>query len=368
MTRGSGWKRPAALIVVAIAGLLATASPAAADVVPFVDCVGAGPGTVNVYFGYANDGESASIGFGEENQVVPGIGYQGQPTIFNRGTYQRVFRAVWNQEAFQGIAWVLNGHMAYATRTGPNPSPTCIAGATGPASDLTPTTARLSAVVGVAGQKTSYHFEYGTGASLDLSTPVATLDEGQHSFVTEELTGLTPGTAYRYRVVATDEDGTTRGELGTFTTPVLPVPTPGPPTTPPGTGATTGGPAAATPAAGAPPAAEPFAISARAATSASISRRKACPGRVAAGLVITSNRPGMASISAKAGPLTVATRRVTLVAGPNPVTLCLNKAGRSHLTTTGHPRPLRALTVISAQAGTESARASLRLSFTRGNG
>jgi hypothetical protein len=368
MTRGSRWKRPALLIGVAIAGLLATASPAAADIVPFVDCVGAGPGTVNVYFGYANDGEAASIGFGEENQVIPGIGYQGQPTIFNRGTYQRVFRAVWNQEAFQGISWILNGHVAYATRTGPNPSPTCIAGATGPASDLTPTTARLSAVVGVAGQKTSYRFEYGSGASLDLSTPVATVESGQHTFVTEQLSGLTPGTAYRYRVVATDEDGTTQGELGTFTTPVLPAPTPEPPTTPAGTGTTTGGPAAAPPAAGAAPAAEPFAISARAASPLSISKCKACPQRMAAGVVITSNRPALASIAAKAGTVTVATRRVALVAGPNPVTLCLNKAGRSHLTTTGHPGPLRALAAISARAGTETARASLRLSFTRGNG
>jgi hypothetical protein len=123
------WKRIALLAVgLVLAGLTASTGRAAADVVPFVDCVTPGPGVVNVYFGYTNDGEQQTILFGEQNQVVPGLGYQGQPTIFNQGTYQRVFRAVWNQDFFTGLVWVLNGHEALATRTGPSPSPTCIAG------------------------------------------------------------------------------------------------------------------------------------------------------------------------------------------------------------------------------------------------
>lgn len=345
MARGTRWRLATPVVGLALAGLLAMAGPAAADVVPFVDCVGAGSGTVNVYFGYTNDGEQASIGFGEQNQIVPGIGYQGQPTVFNRGTYQRVFRAVWNQEVFSGVAWELNGHEALATRSGPSPSPTCIAGETGPASELTPTTATLSAVVGVAGQQTSYNFEYGVGAAPDLSTPPAIVAPGQHSFVTEALAGLTPGTTYRYRVVATNEDGTTQGVLRTFTTPV-----------------------AATPATPTTPAGEPFAISVGAASPRSIaSLRRRCPEQEAGGVVITSGGAGTASISATVGTLTVATRRVPLASGRNVVALCLNKAGRRRISAGSRGRPLRALVTVTAQAGTETARGSVRVSFTRGS-
>lgn len=356
MSRGTRWRLATPVVGLALAALLAMASPAAGDVVPFVDCVGPGPGTVNVYFGYTNDGPEQGIGFGEQNEIVPGIGFQGQPTVFNQGTYQRVFRASWNQDAFSAIAWELNGHQALAVRTGPSPSPTCIAGATGPASDLTPTTATLSAVVGVAGQQTSYNFEYGAGAALGLSTPPAIVATGQHSFVQEELTGLTPGTVYRYRVVATNEDGTTQGELLTFTTPVVAPAAPQTPTTP------ADGPFTAT-----TPSDGPFTVSVHAAPARSIANlRQGCPQQAAGGVVITSNRAGTASMSATVGTLTVATRRIPLANGRNVVALCLNKAGRRRIGAAGRRvRPLRALVAMTAQAGTETARDSVRVSFTR---
>jgi hypothetical protein len=72
-------------VVLALAGLLAMAAPAAADVVPSVDCVAPAADTVNVYFGYANDGPQQTIEFGNQNQVAPGSGFQGQPTVFNQG-------------------------------------------------------------------------------------------------------------------------------------------------------------------------------------------------------------------------------------------------------------------------------------------
>lgn len=360
--RSGSWKRFAVLAVgLALAGLTASAGRAEADVVPFVDCVTPGPGTVNVYFGYTNDGEQQTIAFGEQNQVVPGIGYQGQPTVFNQGTYQRVFRAVWNQEAFTGLVWALNGHEALATRTGPSPSPTCIAGATGPASNLTPTTATLNAVVGVAGQRTSYEFEYGAGETLDHSTPPTIQETGQHGAVQELLTGLTPGTLYVYRVVATNEDETTQGEVRTFTTPAVMVP-PTPATTPSTpSGATTS--AAPTP----PPGDVPFAISVRALPTRSTAiRRQDCAQQMAGGVVITSNRPGTAVLSAKAGTLIVATRHVRLTEGRNVVTLCLNKAGRESLEAApGSGRTLRARVAVRASAGAERASAAARSSFGR---
>ncbi len=87
----------------AAATLLLAPVSATADVVPFVDCVVAPvPPSVaaKVYFGYVNDGGQTSIVFGDANQVVPGIGYQGQPEIFSSGAFPRVFHAIWNVAAF----------------------------------------------------------------------------------------------------------------------------------------------------------------------------------------------------------------------------------------------------------------------------
>jgi hypothetical protein len=363
------------VVVLVLTGLGTTAAPAAADIVPFVDCVTPGTGPVNVYFGYTNDGETTSIPFGEQNEIVPGLGYQGQPTVFNKGTYQRVFRAVWNQTAFTGIAWDLNGHVAIATRSGPSPSPTCVAGTTGPASGVTETTATLSALVGVAGQPTTYHFEYGVGESLDLSTPAETVEVGRQALVQTHLTGLAPGTTYAYRVVATNEDETTEGDLGTFktaTAPAPPTPTPEgggtvPPTTTPGGGGTVPSPTTTAGAVPPPPKAAPFAITVRPAAPRLIAaQRRACPARTAAGAVITANAAGTAALIAKVGKLTVASRRLSLAEGRNVVALCLNKTARDRLEAAPRPsRSLRARLVVEARTSTAKARASTYLSFTR---
>src|SRR5262249_56559350 len=89
--------------VAALVLAAANAAGAGADVVPAVDCFvanGSGPSVNKVYFGYANDGAQTPIAFGDQNQIVPGIGFQGQPTGFNTGTYQRTFAATWNAAAF----------------------------------------------------------------------------------------------------------------------------------------------------------------------------------------------------------------------------------------------------------------------------
>lgn len=377
MLRGARSRLAAPIVGLALAAFLATAGPAAGDVVPVVDCVAPGTGTVNVYFGYTNDGVSEAIPFGEANEVVPGIQFQGQPTVFNSGTYERVFRARWNQEAFVSLAWLLNGHAAIATRTGASPSPTCIAGETGPAYELEPTTATISAVVGSGGGQTSFNFEYGAGAGPLTSTPPAILASGQHGWVKQELSGLTPGTVYSYRVVASDEDGPTQGTLETFTTPVLPVtPTPTPTTpaggsTVPGSGSAGAGSGSSGPGSG--PVVtqeEPFTLAVGAASSRSIATlRRSCAQGAAGGVTITSDRAGTARVSASVGKLTVASRRVALASGRNVVALCLDKAGRSRLGAAGSPaRPLRALVLVTAQAGTETARGSAHVSFTRAGG
>lgn len=184
---------------------------------------------------------------------------------------------------------------------------------------------------------------------------------GQHTFVTEGLTGLEPGTAYEYRVVATDEDGTTQGELRTFTTPVLPTPPVETPATP-GGGAGTPGVTPTT------PESAPFAISVHPAPIRLIAKlRRHCAQKTAAGVVITSNRAGGASIRAKVGTLTVATRHLALASGRNVVALCLNEAGRKRLAVAGgRVRRLGARVVVAARADTETARGSGPVAFTRG--
>jgi hypothetical protein len=128
-----------------------------ASLTPVVDCVV--PQRINattnkVYFGYTNPGVEVSVPFGETNQIVPGIPFQGQPTVFNTGTYERVFAASWNPTAFMGLSWEFNN----LTATADSRTPVCVAGITGTASDVTLSTASLNGDVDIGGQGTTYHF------------------------------------------------------------------------------------------------------------------------------------------------------------------------------------------------------------------
>jgi hypothetical protein len=204
--------------------LFASATTAAADasLTPVVDCVvpqGISATTNKVYFGYTNSGIPVSVPFGDSNQIVPGIQFQGQPTVLNTGTYERVFAASWNPTAFTQLAWDLNGLAAIADST----TPVCVAGITGTASDVTLSTATLHGDVDIGGQGTTYHFEYGNGSG-DVSTPTRTAPPGPQETVSEPISDLGPGNPYHFRLVATNGDGTTEGTLATFTTLAPPPP------------------------------------------------------------------------------------------------------------------------------------------------
>jgi hypothetical protein len=106
---------------------------------------------------------------------------------------------------------------------------------TAPATSITPTSARLGGQVNPQGGAT-YYIQYGpptcslngkpdyawwlcatktteagplTGNTLQNATPI-------------QVTGLTPGTTYKYWIVAHNKNGSERGEEATFTTPALP--------------------------------------------------------------------------------------------------------------------------------------------------
>jgi DNA-binding beta-propeller fold protein YncE len=77
---------------------------------------------------------------------------------------------------------------------------------------LTPSGADLVAQIDPQGFDTTYRFEYGTDVSYGTSIPVPDGDIGSGSgpvAVSQHVSGLTAGTTYHFRVVATNADGTT---------------------------------------------------------------------------------------------------------------------------------------------------------------
>lgn len=94
------------------------------------------------------------------------------------------------------------------------------------------TTARLKGKVNPHGGSASdCHFEYGTSLSYGSSIPCLVLPEPVTTDVAEErkVLGLTPGTAYHYRLVVSTNAGTMEGDDVEFTTAALPPePEPGP--------------------------------------------------------------------------------------------------------------------------------------------
>jgi hypothetical protein len=97
--------------------------------------------------------------------------------------------------------------------------------------------ATLKARFGPEEEETAYHLEYLPQAAFEANgnsfsgpnsptpTPVPDANVGSAATVAVEVKELQPGTAYRYRFVATNSSGTTEGEDRAFTT-YLPLPAP----------------------------------------------------------------------------------------------------------------------------------------------
>ncbi|MFM8718314.1 MAG: Ig-like domain-containing protein, partial [Chthoniobacterales bacterium] len=87
------------------------------------------------------------------------------------------------------------------------------------ASGATDTTATLSAAVTPNGAATTVSFEYGTTTNYGSTTAAQSIGSGNSPVnVNANLTGLTPGTLYHYRAMATNSVGSTIGADGTFET------------------------------------------------------------------------------------------------------------------------------------------------------
>jgi hypothetical protein len=100
-----------------------------------------------------------------------------------------------------------------------SPSPPAPTVTTQAASALTSSSATLNGTVNPNGQATSYHFDWGTSQSYLSSTSTQSAGSGTGNVAASaNLTGLSPGTTYHYRLVATNGSGTTNGSDGSFTT------------------------------------------------------------------------------------------------------------------------------------------------------
>jgi hypothetical protein len=86
-------------------------------------------------------------------------------------------------------------------------------------SGVSSSSAVLHAAVEPGGVPTSYYFEYGPGVGYGFVTPVESAGAGVGGVsVLATVEGLSPGTTYHFRVVASSIDGTLRGADSVFST------------------------------------------------------------------------------------------------------------------------------------------------------
>jgi DNA-binding beta-propeller fold protein YncE len=101
---------------------------------------------------------------------------------------------------------------------------------TGPATQITSTSALLTGEVNANNAETTYHFEWGNTTSYGNRIPVTNADAGSAGSpitVTQKLDGLLSDITYHYRLVATNSEGTALGADRTLHTHAAAPPPPG---------------------------------------------------------------------------------------------------------------------------------------------
>lgn len=87
------------------------------------------------------------------------------------------------------------------------------------ATSITTTGATLNGSVNPKGASTTFEFEYGTTTSYGKKSEIGSAGSGTSSVKeSRSITGLTTGTLYHFRLVATNGNGTTNGADKTFKT------------------------------------------------------------------------------------------------------------------------------------------------------
>jgi len=165
--------------------------------------------------------------YGFDIQFVDGGGNQHVPPTFVNaaaGDYRQAFGSV---TIDAGVNEGLNGafdvegdlRRIATTDIGADefvPVPTVV---TGPATGVSAQAATLIGSVTANGVPTSYHFEYGPTTAYGNATAATDPGTGLGALpVTAALDGLSPGTTYHYRLVASNKTGVNRGHDQSLTT------------------------------------------------------------------------------------------------------------------------------------------------------
>jgi len=173
------------------------------SVVGVIYKTGSSFGLTNVMFAHATYGNGKVVALGDSSPCDDGSGdpndvlYDGWITDAG-GNHERLI--------MNATIW-----LATSSQTGPTVL-------TLPASSITGTAAVLNGSVYPNGVSTTYHFDWGTTSSYGNSTSV--LSAGSGSSVANEsanISGLTAGTTYHYRISANSSGGTSDGNDLTFT-------------------------------------------------------------------------------------------------------------------------------------------------------
>ena len=89
---------------------------------------------------------------------------------------------------------------------------------TNPATNVPSSSARLNSTVYPHGLSTAVHFQYGRTTSYGSTTANQTKTGNTYQSVSANISGLTAGATYHFRIVATNSSGTRYGSDRTFTT------------------------------------------------------------------------------------------------------------------------------------------------------
>ena len=129
--------------------------------------------------------------------------------------YDVTLNSLTNRSAFTGqITKISTVTLAIANNFVTPPTAT-----TNSATNITANSVTLNGVVNPNGSATTANFQWGTTTGYGNTTSIQSIGSGTSNVsVTANLTGLSSGTTYHYRIVATNAGGTSNGSDISFTT------------------------------------------------------------------------------------------------------------------------------------------------------
>ena len=194
-------------------GTLAVAPNGRIDVVWFDTRNAANNTDSQLFYSYSFDGGNTwSLNVAISNSFNPFLGYPNQNKI---GDYITVVSD--NASANVAYAATFNGEEdIYYVRIPPT-GPGIVA--TNPATNVASFSATLNGTVNPNGLTTAVHFDYGITTNYGSSTATQTYQGSTTQNVTANLSSLTAGATYHFRIVASNSAGTTYGADRSFTTP-----------------------------------------------------------------------------------------------------------------------------------------------------